>query len=258
MKPSHYIEKVKKSPEYKFLMDEDPNAYLCSLFFLRDFDEGNNETQVDFYSPLRKHIVSFKVDRKVERVDNKHTKTITGKKLTPQPLPENIKMDVDEMKSTLLDEMHNRDMTYEIEKVLAFLSITDGRAVWNCTGFLKGLGLVQAHIEDKSQSVLFMEKKSLFDLIKFAGGGMPGMPGMAGAEMPNPLAGVTLLQPEIKTPEAEKPESKQKAKPAKTAEPQKKTHPSDAEPKETRRSDAMLKENRPSMVNLKKKEAKSK
>jgi len=254
MKPSHYIEKVKKSNAHKLLMEEDPKAYLCSIFFLRDFDEGNNETQVDFYSPLKKHIVSFKIDKKIEKVENKHAKTLTNKKFIPQPLPENIKMDVDEMKSTLLDEMHNRDMTYEIEKVLAFLNMTDGEAVWNCTGFLKGLGLVQAHIEDKSASVLFMEKKSLFDLIKFAGGA-PGMPGMMGAPE-KPMGGITILPPETVPSEPEsKPETK--TKPQKTPEPPKKTRPSDAELKGTRQGVAEL-ENRRSDVNLKKKDAKSK
>ncbi len=223
MKPSHYIEKVKKSPAYKLLMEEDPKAYLCSVFFLRDFDEGNNETQVDFYSPIKKHIVSFKVDKRVEKTENKHAKTITNKKFIPQPLPENIKMDVDEMKPTLLDEMHNRDMTYEIEKVLAFLNMTDGSAVWNCTGFLKGLGLVQAHVEDKSASVLFMEKKSLFDLIKFPGGapGMQGMTGMVGSGSPaeKPMGNVVVMgKPEQMA--SQQPESKPKTQ--KNPEPVKK------------------------------------
>ncbi len=221
MKPSHYIEKVKKFPAYKLMMEEDSKAYLCSVFFLRDFDEGNNETQVDFYSPLKKNMISFKVDKKVERIENKHAKTITNKKLIPQPLPENIKMDVDEMKSTILDEMHNRDMTYEIEKVLAFLNMTDGTPVWNCTVFLKGLGLIQAHIEDKSASVLFMEKKSLFDLIKFSGGA-PGMPGMMGApEKPafGAVGGVTILPPQTVPSEAEtKPKTQKAPEPTKKKE----------------------------------------
>lgn len=208
MKPAHYIEKVKKSDSYKLLMEEDPNAYLCSVFFLRDFDEGHIETQVDFYSPLKKHIISFKVDKNVERVSSKKTQTITHKKFIPQPLPENIKMDIDEMKPTLLDEMHNRDMTYEIEKVLAFLNMTDGIAVWNCTGFLKGLGLVQAHVEDKSASILFMEKKSLFDLIRFTGGA-PGMP--IGASPEKPMGNVVVLN----KPEEMPTQTETKPKPAK-------------------------------------------
>ena len=250
MKPLHYIEKVKKSSVYKLLMEEDPKAYLCSIFFLRDFDEGNNETQVDFYSPLKKQIFSFKIDKKIEKVENKYAKTITNKKFIPQPLTESIKMDVDEMKSTLMDEMHNRDMTYEIEKVLAFLNITDGRAVWNCTGFLKGLGLVQAHIEDKSASVLFMEKKSLFDMIKFSGGA-PGMPGMVAPG--NPLGNVSIINPEAPPTVAE---SKPKAEKPGTG-PDKKNRPSDAELK-NRPGLADLKKNRPGEAELKKKEAKSK
>ena len=166
-------------------------------------------------------MISFKVDKKVERMENKHAKTITNKKLVPQPLPENIKMDIDEMKSTILDEMHNRDMTYEIEKVLAFLNMTDGTPVWNCTTFLKGLGLIQAHIEDKSASVLFMEKKSLFDLIKFPGGA-PGMPGMMGApEKPagGPVGGVTILPPQTVPSEAEtKPKTQKVPEPTKKKE----------------------------------------
>jgi len=224
MKPSHYIEKVKKSKEYKLMMEEDPKAYLCSVFFLRDFDEGNNETQVDFYSPAKKHIVSFKVDKKVEKATSKKMQTITHKKFIPKQLNENTKMDIDEMKSTLTDEMHNRDMTYEIEKILVFLNVTDGRAVWNCTGFLKGLGLVQAHVEDKSASVLFMEKKSLFDMIKFTGGapgGMPGMPSMtvAGSPAEKPIGNVVIMgKPEPTA--AQQPESKPKAQ--KNPEPVKK------------------------------------
>lgn len=212
MKPSHYIEKVKKSSEYKLLMEEDPKAYLCSVFFLRDFDEGNNETQVDFYSPAKKSIVSFKVDKKVEKATtSKKMQTITHKKFVPKPLGKNIKMDIDEMKSTLLDEMHNRDMTYEIEKILAFLNITDGRAVWNCTGFLKGLGLVQAHVEDASASVLFMEKKSLFDLIKFTGGA-PGMPVVGGAPN-NMMGGVSVISPEaLASQKEDKPKTEQPKK----------------------------------------------
>ena len=252
MKPSHYIEKAKKSPAYKLMMEEDPKAYLCSVFFLRDFDEGNNETQVDFYSPLKKNMMSFKVDKKVEKVESKHAKTITNKKLIPQPLPENMKMDVDEMKSTILDEMHNRDMAYEIEKVLAFLNMADGTPVWNCTVFLKGLGLIQAHIEDKSASVLFMEKKSLFDLIKFTGGA-PGMPGMMGAPE-KPVGGVTILPPQTIPSEAETKPKAQKA----PEQPSKKSRPGDAELKKNRFSEADLKENRPSLVNLKKKDSKSK
>ncbi len=169
MKASHYIKKVKESKPFKEFIKEDPKAYLCSLFFVRDFTEKRNETQVDFYSPKKKGIFSFDAEKKIEKAVNKKAETMEHKKFVPKPLSEDTRMDVDEMKSTLQDEMHNREMAYEIEKVLAFLTIIDGKPVWNCTGFLRGLGLLQAHVEDESASVLFMEKKSFFDMIRFTG-----------------------------------------------------------------------------------------
>src|SRR3989344_618119 len=155
MKAEAYIKKVKESQAFKEFMKEDPKAYLCSLFFTRDFSEKRSETQVDFYSPKIKMIVSFKVGKKVERTPlGKKAETLTHKKFVPKPLKETIKMDVD-----------------QIEKILVFVNITDGEIIWNCTAFLKGLGLLMAHVEDKSGTVLFMEKKSFFDLLRFTKGG---------------------------------------------------------------------------------------
>ena len=169
MKPAHYIKKVKTSEEFKRLVSEDSGAYLCSLFFLRDFTDNKEETQVDFYSPKRKKIVSFEIGKNIAESKNKKAETLSHKKFIPKQLSEKLKMDVDEVKPILEDEMHNREMVYEIEKVLAFLNTVEGKPVWNCTGFLKGLGLLQANIDDETASVLFMDKKSFFDLLRFTG-----------------------------------------------------------------------------------------
>jgi len=172
MKSIAYIKKVRDAAAFKEFMQEDPKAYLCSLFFTRDFNEKSSETQVDFYSPKQKMIVSFKVDKKVERAPlGKKAETLTHKSFVPKVLAEDIKMDIDEIEPTLMDEMHNRGMTYQIDKVLAFVNVTDNEVVWNCTSFLRGLGLLIAHVEDKSKTVLFMEKKSFFDILRFTKGG---------------------------------------------------------------------------------------
>ena len=173
MKTTAYIKKVKDSQDFKDFMKEDPKAFLCSLFFTRDFVGKKDETQVDFYSPKVKKIVSFKIGDKgaVERSPiPKKTETLTHKKFPPKPFADVIKMDIDVMEPTLTDEMHNRGMTYSIEKILAFVNVTDGEVIWNCTAFLKGLGLLMAHVEDKTGTVLFMEKKSFFDIIRFSKG----------------------------------------------------------------------------------------
>ncbi|MGA2130492.1 MAG: hypothetical protein ABSG05_02680 [Candidatus Pacearchaeota archaeon] len=186
MKAQHYIKKVKESKEFKDFIKSDPKSYLCSVFFVRDFTEGKNETQVDFYSPKKKKIISFKAEGKIEKMLDKKAQTLGNKKFIPKELKEITKIDIDEIKSTLQDEMHNREMTYTIEKVLAFLTTMDDKPVWNCTGFLQGLGLLQAHVDDETNTVLFMDKKSLFDMIKFTGQGLgagagQGLPGATGA-----------------------------------------------------------------------------
>lgn len=175
MKTQGYIDKAKWSEDYKKFMKEDPQAYLCSLFFTRDYEAKQSETQVDFYSPKKDVIVSFKVDKKVERIPlDKKAETITHKKFVPKPLGKSIKMDIEDVKPMLMAEMNNRNIASDINKILVVLHIADERVVWNCTGFLKGLGLLQAHLEDESESVLFMEKKNFLDLMKFVKSVEPG------------------------------------------------------------------------------------
>jgi hypothetical protein len=170
MKTEDYIKKVKASKEYKKFIKENPDAYLCSLFFIREYKEGkkHKETHIDFYVPSKNLIFNFKVDGKVKLIPlGKKAETIKHEKLIPKEIKEKIKLDIDEIRPILHEEMLNRNITYDIEKLLVFLGIFDDRLIWNCTGFLKGLGLLQAHIDDESGSVLFMDKKSFFDLIKF-------------------------------------------------------------------------------------------
>jgi len=166
MKLSHYISKVKKSGDFKKFIKEDPKAYLCSVFFIRDFSGKHNETSVDFYSPKIKKIVSFKVDGKIQKIPiYKKAETIKHKKFIPKKLGK-IKLDVDTLKLIILDEMHNRNFTDEIKKILIVLQNQDDRDVWNCTCFLSGLALLYCHVEDSSRSVLFMERQSFLDMMK--------------------------------------------------------------------------------------------
>jgi hypothetical protein len=170
MKPQHYLERVEKTEDYKKLVREDPGIYLCSMFFVRDFEENHNETQIDFYSPKAKKIISFKVDGKVERIPlDKKAETLLHKTFVPARIDPAIKLEIDKIKPIIMDDMHNRGLTDTINKILVILQNVDDRNIWNSTCFLKGMGLLQAHVEDSSASVLFMDKKSFLDMIKFIG-----------------------------------------------------------------------------------------
>jgi hypothetical protein len=170
MKTQHYLDKLEKAEDFKKLLKDDPKAYLCSIFFVRDFEENHNETQVDFYSPKIKKIISFQVDGKVEKNPiDKRAETLLHKTFVPARIEPEIKLEIDKIKPIIMDDMHNRGLTDTINKILVILQNVDDRNIWNSTCFLKGMGLLQAHVEDSSASVLFMDKKSLFDMIKFIG-----------------------------------------------------------------------------------------
>ena len=170
MKIEHYLKKLEKAEDFKKFKKEDSKSYLCSVFFVRDFKDKHNETHIDFYSPKTKKIVSFKADGKIERIPiDKKAETIAHKKFIPPTLTKEIILEIEKIRPIVLDEMHNRGLTDDIQKILVILQNLDDRDVWNCTCFLNGMGLLQTHVEDKSESVLFMEKRSLFDMIKFLG-----------------------------------------------------------------------------------------
>ena len=166
MNPQDYIKKIEKTQEYRDFAKQNPDAYLCSMFLVRDFEGEHNETQIDFYSPKTKKITVFKVNGKVEKVpEEKKPIDIKQKKFVPKELIGKIGIDIDAVSDIILDEMHNRGMTDQIKKLLIVLQTLEGKTVWNCTCFLSGLNLLQTHVEDESKSVLFMEKKSFMDMI---------------------------------------------------------------------------------------------
>jgi hypothetical protein len=167
MKIQHFVDKVEKTKEYKDFMKKYPKTYLCSLFFVRDFSENHNETHIDYYTPSTKKIISFDLDKKVTKSPiDKKAENMKHEKFVPKKLGNKIKLDIDRLKPIILDEMHNRGLTDNIQKMIIILQNIENRDVWNCTCFLNGLGLLQCKVEDSSETVLFMEKQSFFDLIK--------------------------------------------------------------------------------------------
>ena len=116
MKISHYLKKLEKSKEYKEFKEKDPKSYLCSSFIIRDYETNKHETQIDFFSPKSKKIVSFKVNDKVEKIPiDKKAETLMHKKYTPKELKDKVKLDIDELKLIIADEMQNRKLTDEIK-----------------------------------------------------------------------------------------------------------------------------------------------
>lgn len=161
MKLQPLLEQLSSSKEYKNFIQKYKDAFITAGFFIMDMETGNNTKQIDYYVPSQNKVAAFTLGDKVTM----QMLEVVGDKV-PQKLDNEAKIDLDAIKGILEDEMKNRGITDEIRKIIAVLQNHDGRKVWNLNCVLTGMGLLNAHVEDDSQTVLKMEKISMLDLIK--------------------------------------------------------------------------------------------
>ena len=158
MKFVDFLTKVKDSDDYRKYVSENNNAYLCAGFFVLDYQGGKNQASVDFYNPSNKKMTTFRFEEKIVAVPLEVPPEMINHNFIPDKIDSEPKLELEELKGILIDEMHNRGMTYETQKIIAVLQHIDGRLIWNCTALMSGLVLLKTHIEDSSKSVILMEK----------------------------------------------------------------------------------------------------
>ena len=161
MKIQHYLDKLHGSTEYKEFQKEHKDAYIVAGFFILDLEQGFDVHQIDFYIPSKKKVAAFNLDKSIQI---QIMDMVTDKKPSQVDIAANI--DLDTIPGILEDEMKNRGITESIKKVIAILQNIDGKKIWNLNCVLSGMGILKAHVEDESKSVLKMEKASIFDYVK--------------------------------------------------------------------------------------------
>jgi hypothetical protein len=161
MKLQPYIEKLNSSPAYKDFHKKNNDAFVVAGFFILDFEMGNNIHQIDYYVPSKKKIAAFSLDKQInlQLLDMLNSKV-------PEKLDIKTKVDLDQLQGILEEEMKNRSITEEIKKIIAVLQCLEGKKIWNLNCILSGMGILSAHVEDETRTVLKMEKKSLMDIMK--------------------------------------------------------------------------------------------
>jgi hypothetical protein len=184
MKFDHYLKKVIESEAFKNLKEEHPNAYLCTGFFVFDFETGKDIHQIDFALKGKK-IATFTLDNGVKMMVSE----LPVKKKLPE-LPCEIKTDIKALKGIVEDEMKNRTITDRIKKIIALIQIIDGKRVWNLNCITDGLNVLQVHIDDDDQTILKFVKYSIMDFVKV----VPKQPGPA---MPQPSEKKQQAEPQI-------------------------------------------------------------
>jgi hypothetical protein len=166
MKIAPYVEKLHNSPTYREFEQKHKDAFLIAGFFVLDFEAGKHLHQIDYYVPSKKKVAAFTLDNKIvlqllDMMDHK----------VPEHLDIKTNIDLDALKGIILDEMKNRGITQDIKKMIAVVQTQKSKKVWSVNCVLSGMDILKVHVEDDSQTILKMEKSSMFDYIKK----MPGM-----------------------------------------------------------------------------------
>jgi len=161
MKIQPYLDKLSASSEFKDFSKKNKGAFMMAGFFVLDFESGKNLHQIDYYIPSKKEVAAFTLGDKIAL---QLMKSVGNK--APEKLDSKINTDLDELSGILEDEMKNRSITENIAKIIAVIQNIEGKKIWVLNCVLSGMGILKAHIEDSSKSVLKMEKLSMTDIIK--------------------------------------------------------------------------------------------
>lgn len=189
MKIKPYVNKLHNSKQYKDFAKKNAGAFMMAGFFILDLESKKNIHQIDYYVPSSKKVAAFTLDKGV----NMQMLSLMNSKV-PEKLDIATKVDLDALYGILEDEMKNRNITDDVKKIIAVVQTIDGKKIWNLNCLLSGMGILRAHIDDDSRTVLKMEKASLLDYIKkvnpaelqaMGGGQMPlggGMPAVGNGQ----------------------------------------------------------------------------
>lgn len=162
MKLEPLIEQLNNSKEYKEFTQKHKDAFIAAGFFIIDLETGKDVHQIDFYVPSQKKVAAFTLSD--DKVTMQMLEVINDK--VPEKLTIQTNVDLDAIKGILQDEMKNRSITDDIRKIIAVVQNLNGKKIWNLNCVLTGMGLLNAHVEDESQTVLKMERISMMDLVK--------------------------------------------------------------------------------------------
>lgn len=161
MKLQPYIEKLNSSKEYKAFTEKHNDAFMVAGFFILDLETGQNLHQIDYYIPSEKKVAAFTLDKAITLQLMQY-----ANKKVPTELDIKTRIDLEALEGILQDEMKNRGMSEEIKKIIAVVQNVEGKKTWILNCVLSGMEILKAHVEDKSKTVLKMEKISMSDIIK--------------------------------------------------------------------------------------------
>lgn len=151
------IDKLENSEEYKSFKKENPEAYLCSAFFVigKTPEEGKRQAN---YAMSGNEVMSFDINSTWKIVPQKLS---TVKK---EKLPAINKLDV-QISIEETEKIIEKDAGKKYDKVIAVLQDLNGTLIWNVT-CMDGFTLHRYHIDAKTGKIDKMTDIKLQDMMR--------------------------------------------------------------------------------------------
>jgi len=154
-----YIEKLKNSEIFKKFMNENPDAFLCSGFFIIDKQGQDNKQHFDFYLPKDKKIMSI-------QLENMQLVPLEDFGRVPEKISFEHDFDFEDVEKMILNEMEKQNINAKIQKMLFSLQNKDNKDFLVGTIFISALGMLKINIDLQNMEITDFEKKSFFDIMK--------------------------------------------------------------------------------------------
>lgn len=157
-----YLEKLHSSEEFKDFMKKNPDAYLCSGFFVIDENEKkDNKIHFDYFLPKEKEMFSFQLEEGIKLVAlDKFDKRI------PKKISGEYGFEFKEIEKIIEERMKKENLKNKIQKIMLSLQEIDGKNYLIATIFISMLGMLSVKISLLDKKITSFEKKSFFDILK--------------------------------------------------------------------------------------------
>jgi len=158
-----YLEKLQSSEKFKKFAKENPDAYLCSGFFIIDKENiknPDNKVHLDFYIPVSGKLFSFDVKEEVKLIPLEKPKNI------PEKISLDCEFNFEDMEKMILDEISKKDIKTKIQKIIFSLQNLKGKDFLIGAIFISSLGLLKVDIDISGKKITKFEKKSLLDMFR--------------------------------------------------------------------------------------------
>lgn len=158
-----YLEKLYASDDFQKFIEENKDAYLCSCFFVKDFEKNDDKQHFDYFIPSVKKMFSFQIDSNCEKVPVENF----GEKI-PEKISDNHNFSFEEIEKLIIDKMEKENIKNKVQKILLSLQKVDGRESLFGTIFISALGMIKINIDLEKMQITDFEKKSFLDMLKIS------------------------------------------------------------------------------------------